>query len=75
MKSLRAKFVHQMCIARKACGWTQVELAKRTGIHPCAISHFETAQRMPSLQNFDRLVNAFSKEISYIDADFLLGRK
>jgi transcriptional regulator with XRE-family HTH domain len=42
-------------LARESRGWSQSDLAIRTGLQPSAISHFETGQRVPSLGNLIRL--------------------
>ena len=49
---------------------SQADLAKKAGLQPAAISHFETGQRKPSFDNLKRLVNALN-----ISIDYLLGRK
>lgn len=56
--------------ARVSQGLTQAELAKRTGLQPCAIAHFEAGRRTPSMANFIRLVNALG-----CSADWMLKRK
>ena len=54
---------------RKSKGLSQSGLAKKTGLKPAAISHFETGQRRPSLDNLMKLVDALS-----VSTDYLLGR-
>ena len=49
---------------------SQADLAKKAGLQPAAISHFETGQRKPSFDNLKRLANALN-----ISIDYLLGRK
>jgi transcriptional regulator with XRE-family HTH domain len=44
-------------------------LAKKTGLQPSAVSHFETGERAPSFENLRRLADALSVSI-----DYLLGR-
>lgn len=44
--------------AREDVGWSQTQLAHRTGLKPCAISHFETGTRTPSLPNFRAICKA-----------------
>lgn len=44
--------------AREAKGLSQAQLAKRAGMVPSAISHFETGSRLPSLQSLDKLAAA-----------------
>lgn len=40
------------------CGMTQAALAKKCKLHPAAISHFETGQRMPSIHISDLVARA-----------------
>ena len=47
---------------------SQTELAKRTGLQPSAISHFECGQRVPSVQNAIKLAQALRCSL-----DALLG--
>ena len=54
---------------RKSKGLSQSGLAKKTGLMPAAISHFETGERRPSLDNLIKLVDALS-----VSSDYLLGR-
>ena len=54
---------------RKSKGLSQSGLAKKTGLMPAAVSHFETGQRRPSLDNLMKLVDALS-----VSSDYLLGR-
>lgn len=62
-------FRMQLLRARKARGYNQEELAKETGLKPAAISHFETGERKPSLDNLRKLADALS-----VTSDYLLGR-
>jgi transcriptional regulator with XRE-family HTH domain len=48
----------------------QEELAKKAGLPPSSISHFECGRRKPSLRNLVRLADALE-----MSADFLLGRQ
>ena len=41
-------------------GMSQGDLAKRTGLTPSAISHFETGQREPLVGNLIKLADALS---------------
>lgn len=47
----------------------QGELAKKAGLQPSWISHFETGARKPSFDNLLRLANALK-----VTTDYLLGR-
>lgn len=48
---------------------SQSELAKRSGLAPSAVSHFETGARKPSFANLRRLSDALD-----VTTDYLLGR-
>ncbi len=54
---------------RKSKRLSQSGLAKRTGLMPAAISHFETGERRPSLENLLKLADALA-----VSVDYLLGR-
>lgn len=43
-------------------GWTQKELAMRTGISTVTISQYVTGKRMPIKKNYDLIIRAFSDE-------------
>jgi transcriptional regulator with XRE-family HTH domain len=43
---------------RELRGYSQTDLAARTGLKPSAVSHFETGNRVPSLGNLIRLADA-----------------
>ena len=48
---------------------SQGDLAKKSGLQPSAISHFETGSRSPSFDNLKRLADALETT-----TDYLLGR-
>ncbi len=54
--------------ARKRRGWSQAELAKRAGLQPSAVSHFETGNREPSFRNIAVLARTL-----HVSADYLCG--
>lgn len=54
---------------RRSKRLSQSGLAKRTGLQPAAISHFETSERRPSLENLQKLADALA-----VSVDYLLGR-
>lgn len=54
---------------RERRGLTQAELGARAGIAPGAVSHFETGQRLPSLESLVKLADALECSV-----DSLLGR-
>jgi transcriptional regulator with XRE-family HTH domain len=48
----------KLTYARRSLGYSQSELARKCGLHPSAIAHFEASRRVPSLKNFQRLCDA-----------------
>ena len=62
-------FKKRLRSAREERGLSQGDLAKKTGLQPAAISHFETGQRSPSFENLQKLSDALNVSI-----DYLLGR-
>lgn len=68
-KNFSTDFARRLQALREQRGLTQTQLGQRAGMAPAAISHFETAQRVPSLESFVRLVDALE-----VSADSLLGR-
>ena len=67
--SMSVEFKDRLKQTRESRGWSQSDLAKRAGLQPAAISHFETAQRSPSFENLRKLSDALSVSI-----DYLIGR-
>lgn len=66
---MSVEFNNRLKETREARGWSQSDLAKKAGLQPAAISHFETAQRSPSFENLRKLSDALSVSI-----DYLIGR-
>lgn len=62
-------FPGRLALAREYRGLTQGELARRSGLQPSAISHFETGTRKPSFDNLLLLANTLD-----VTTDYLLGR-
>lgn len=62
-------FPARLRAARELRDLSQEGLAKRTGLQPSAISHFETGSRKPSFDNLRRLADALN-----VTTDYLLGR-
>jgi transcriptional regulator with XRE-family HTH domain len=62
-------FTDRLREVRERRGLSQTDLAKRTGLQPSAISHFETGKRAPSFDNLRKLADALGESI-----DYLLGR-
>ena len=48
---------------------TQAQLGKRAGLRPASVSHFETGQRVPSLETLVKIADALE-----VTVDVLLGR-
>jgi transcriptional regulator with XRE-family HTH domain len=67
---LAAAFRGRLTSQREQRGLTQAELGAKARIAPGAISHFETGQRLPSLESAVRLADALECSI-----DYLLGRE
>lgn len=61
-------FGARLVSAREARGWNQSELARRAGLQPAAIGHFERGRRNPSFANIRALARALD-----VSADYLLG--
>ena len=55
---------------RELRGLTQSELGRLAGIAPGSVSHFETGQRVPSVESLVKLADALS-----VSVDALLGRQ
>ena len=63
-------FAERLRYAREGLrGLSQGDLAKKTGLQPAAISHFETGGRKASFNNLRKLAAALDVTI-----DYLLGR-
>ena len=62
-------FQYRLRLVRESRGLSQADLAKKTGLQPAAISHFETGQRSPSFDNLRKLSDALN-----VSVDYLLGR-
>jgi transcriptional regulator with XRE-family HTH domain len=68
--NLTAAFRARLTSQREQRGLTQAELGAKAGMAPGAISHFETGQRLPSLESAVRLADALECSV-----DYLLGRQ
>ena len=62
--------VSGLVVARKMRGLSQGELAARAKLLPMTISHYETGERGPSLENLVKLADALN-----VSVDFLIGRE
>lgn len=65
---VNAVLPRQLAAQRQQRGLTQAELGAKAGIAAGAISHFETGQRLPSLESLVRLAHALECSV-----DLLLG--
>lgn len=63
------QFPHRLRSARDLRALSQEDLARKTGLQPSAISHFETGARKPSFDNLRRLADALE-----VTTDYLIGR-
>ncbi len=45
---------------------SQTELAKKTGLEPSAISHYECGRRVPSLKNLIKLAKALNVSVNVL---------
>jgi len=54
-RNFSADFARRLQALREQRGFTQTQLGQRAGMASAAISHFETAQRVPSLESFGKL--------------------
>lgn len=63
-------FSHNLKKAREIKGLSQTELARKSGLQPSAVSHFETGRRAPSFDNLKRLADTLE-----VTTDFLIGRE
>ena len=69
MISEEKDFGERLTAAREKREMNQAELAKRAGLQPAAIGHFERGRRKPSFAN----VRALAKALN-VSSDYLLGR-
>jgi transcriptional regulator with XRE-family HTH domain len=62
-------FADRLRAARDLRQMNQEEVARKSGLQPSAVSHFETGTRKPSFDNLRRLADALE-----VTTDFLVGR-
>jgi transcriptional regulator with XRE-family HTH domain len=62
-------FPARLVRARDLRGLSQIDLAKKAGIPPSSVSHFEAGTRKPSFDNLRRIANVLA-----VSTDYLLGR-
>ncbi len=63
-------FGHRLTELRKARELSQEDVAKKVGVQPGLISHFETGRRSPSLLVLKKLADALGTSM-----DYLTGRR
>jgi transcriptional regulator with XRE-family HTH domain len=61
---------HNLRQLREMRGFTQAELGSHASMAAASVSHFETGQRVPSLESIVRLADALE-----VSVDALLGRE
>lgn len=59
-------FSRRMRSVREEKGWSQAELAKKTGITPAAVSQFEGGSRKPTLPILGKLADVLGVSIDYL---------
>ena len=69
MSTISEKFPDRLRSARQLRGYSQSDLADKSGLQPSAVSHFETGRRAPSFDNLKALSVALD-----VTTDYLLGR-
>lgn len=62
-------FAKRLREARELRAINQEDLARKSGLQPSAVSHFETGTRKPSFDNLRRLADALE-----VTTDYLIGR-
>ena len=69
MSSIKTSLRQALRQMREMRGFTQADLGNRAGIAPASVSHFETGQRVPSLDSLIKLADALQ-----VSVDALVGR-
>jgi len=62
-------FAERLRAVRELRKMSQSDLAKKSGLMPSAVSHFETGRRSPSFANLKALSDALK-----VTTDYLIGR-
>ncbi len=55
-------------------GLNQNDAARRVGLQPAALSHFENGIRIPSFENLRKLADFYTVSVYTVSVDYLLGR-
>lgn len=61
------ELIGEIIKARLAKGWTQTELAKRTGLKQSAIARLESYSTVPKIDTLIKLTNSLGLKFSFID--------
>jgi transcriptional regulator with XRE-family HTH domain len=69
-KASLSNFAERMREARELKELSQADIARKTGLQPSHISHFETGKRAPSFENLKALADGLG-----VSTDYLLGRE
>jgi HTH-type transcriptional regulator / antitoxin HipB len=62
-------FAEQVRALRKARGYTQLYLARRSGLSTAAICRYEAGERLPTLQSLRRVARALGVPWESLDPD------
>lgn len=63
---MKAEFSERIKVLREEKGMSQVELAKRLGVHRSIVSSYENQTRLPSIQMLSSLAYFFNVSIEYL---------
>ena len=63
---IRQSFGQRIKELRLRCGWTQEELAERSGLHPNYVGQVERGEKNISLENIAKLAHGLRIELSLL---------
>ena len=63
---MKAEFSERIKVLREEKGMSQVELAKRLGVHRSIVSSYENQTRLPSIQMLSKLAYFFNVSMEYL---------
>ncbi|MED0680888.1 helix-turn-helix transcriptional regulator [Aneurinibacillus thermoaerophilus] len=63
---IRQSFGQRIKELRLRCGWTQEELAERSGLHPNYVGQVERGEKNISLENIAKLAHGLHVELSLL---------
>lgn len=61
--------MHPIKRLRRAYGWSQLELARRSGVHPSTISQIENERLVPYETQLLKLASALKADIVQLQAE------